>query len=296
MLSILIPTYNYNVFPLASQLVNQAKMEGISFELICFDDGSGSIINAENEKINSLSNCKFIATTQNVGLSNNRNALVEASKYESVLFIDGDSLLPDENFIKRYSEVLSKNAEIIYGGTIYSDNKSHKDKLRWKYGLKREVFSAIEREKANYKSLHFNNTVVRRRLFKTLSFEKSFTQYGHEDTLLAFILQKQKVPVIHIDNPVVHCGIDSNIDFINKTERSLENLNLIYKSKLIDPTFVTFLNAFRKFQRFKLNYLFALIHKLCYSLFKRQLSSKNPSIIIFDFFRLSYFSYINLKA
>ena len=42
MLSILIPTFNYNALPLAKILESQALKLGIVFELICMDDGSFS--------------------------------------------------------------------------------------------------------------------------------------------------------------------------------------------------------------------------------------------------------------
>ena len=80
MLSILIPTYNYNVYPLAYQLEQQACASNIIFEIICFDDGSTSKLNLENEKINTLKNSKFIALKKNIGLSNNRNKLAESAE------------------------------------------------------------------------------------------------------------------------------------------------------------------------------------------------------------------------
>lgn len=295
MLSILIPTYNYNVYPLARQLEQQAINEGINFELICFDDGSNSVLNIENEKINNLTNCKFVAIKQNVGPSKNRNALVEVSIYEYVLFIDGDSLLPDDKFIKRYIDGLKIDIDVIYGGTVYLKNIKQKQKLRWKYGVKREALTAQEREKELFKCLLFNNTIVRKYFFQTLGFEKSITQYGHEDTIFAFDLQKHNASLKHINNPVIHYGIDSNISFINKTKYSLENLNSIYKTHLIDSNFITFLRIFIKLKRFKLNYLLAFIHKIFYPFFKYNLISKNPSLLIFDLFRLSYFCHINLK-
>jgi len=295
MLSILIPTYNYNVYPLARQLEQQAINVSINFELICFDDGSNSVLNIENEKINNLTNCKFVAIKQNVGTSKNRNALVEVSIYEYVLFIDGDSLLPDDKFIKRYIDGLKIDIDVIYGGTVYLKNIKQKQKLRWKYGVKREVLTAQEREKELFKCLLFNNTIVRKYFFQTLGFEKTITQYGHEDTIFAFDLQKHNASLKHINNPVIHCGIDSNISFINKTKYSLENLNSIYKTHLIDSNFITILRIFIKLKRFKLNYLLAFIHKIFYPFLKYNLISKNPSLLIFDLFRLSYFCHINLK-
>jgi hypothetical protein len=108
-------------------------------------------------------------------------------------------------------------------------------------------------------------------------------------------LSKEKTSLKHIDNPVLHCGIDSNLNYINKTKSSLENLNLIYKTHLIDSNLVTYLRIFTRLKRYKLNYLFAFTHEMLHPIFKQQLSSKNPSLIVFNFFRLSYFCYINLK-
>ena len=56
MLSILIPTYNYNALPLAEILEQQTLKLGIVFELICIDDGSFSEHNKQNQKINTLTN------------------------------------------------------------------------------------------------------------------------------------------------------------------------------------------------------------------------------------------------
>ena len=52
MLSVLIPTYNYNAFSLVEELHRQLTLEAIIFEIICLDDGSNSVLNNENKKIN----------------------------------------------------------------------------------------------------------------------------------------------------------------------------------------------------------------------------------------------------
>ena len=102
MLSILIPTYNYKVYPLACQIKQQALKANIIFEIICFDDGSSSKLNFENDKINTLKNSKFIALEKNVGLSNNRKELAQSAKYDYLLFIDGDSEIIEKDYIKQY--------------------------------------------------------------------------------------------------------------------------------------------------------------------------------------------------
>jgi len=79
MLSILIPTFNYNALPLAKILESQALKLGIVFELICMDDGSFSNKNRHNQHINSLSHSKFIEHKKNVGSKANRGRLANTS-------------------------------------------------------------------------------------------------------------------------------------------------------------------------------------------------------------------------
>ncbi len=295
MLSILIPTYNYNVYPFASQIEKQAIKSKIDFEIICFDDGSNSIINLENKKINSLINSQFIARKNNIGLSNIRNALAEASKYSNLLFIDGDSLLPNEQFIIRYKKALKENTDIVYGGRIHPKKVDANRKLRWKYGIFREDSTANQRNKNIYKNVLFNNTLIKKKLFNSIGFEKSISKYGHEDTVFAYKLSKTKASILHIDNPVLHGDVDLNQVYYQKTHQSLKNLDSIYKTKMIEPEFTTFLKVFMKLEKFKLNYLFALFYKILSPFFTFNLTSKYPSLYVFELFRLSYFCNINLK-
>lgn len=295
MLSILIPTYNYNVYPLVCQLEMQAIKSKIDFEIICFDDGSNSIINLENKKINSLINSQFIARKNNIGLSNIRNALAEASKYSNLLFIDGDSLLPNEQFIIRYKKALKENTDIVYGGRIHPKKVDANRKLRWKYGIFREDSTANQRNKNIYKNVLFNNTLIKKKLFNSIGFEKSISKYGHEDTVFAYKLSKTKASILHIDNPVLHGDVDINQVYYQKTHQSLKNLDSIYKTKMIEPEFTTFLKVFMKLEKFKLNYLFALFYKILSPFFTFNLTSKYPSLYVFELFRLSYFCNINLK-
>lgn len=295
MLSILIPTYNYNVFPLIHELEAQALKANIVFEIICIDDGSFSILNEENQKINSLTNCTFTENKKNIGLSNNRNELSEKSQYSNLLFIDGDSEIISKNFINRYLIAIKHNFDVVYGGRIHPETTETNRKLRWKYGKYREDLTSNQRNKNIYKSILFNNTLIKKRVFNKIGFEKTITKYGHEDTIFAYCLSKKKASIKHIDNPVLHGDVDFNQVFIEKTHKALENLNFIYQKRLIEPKFVTFLRLFVKLKTIRLNYFFAFISKTFHPYFILNLESNHPSLLIFDLFRLSYFCYINLK-
>ena len=66
MLSLLIPTYNYNVYPFVRELIHQANTLVLDFEIIVIDDASSKFV-AENEQIENMDNVQFIPLTKNVG-------------------------------------------------------------------------------------------------------------------------------------------------------------------------------------------------------------------------------------
>ena len=103
MLSILIPTYNYNAFPLVEELQNQAIEAGIAFEIIILDDGSTDEISLnENLKINTLENCSFEKNETNIGRAKNLNKLATKSQYDWLLFMDCDTFPKSKNCITTY--------------------------------------------------------------------------------------------------------------------------------------------------------------------------------------------------
>lgn len=289
MLSILIPTYNYNVYPLVQELESQALKASINFEIICIDDGSFSILNEENQKINTLINCKFIENKKNVGLSNNRNELVNHSQYSNLLFIDGDSEIINKEYINRYLKTLTKETDIIYGGRIHPDKlENSNNKLRWKYGRLIEDKSAVRRKKNSYKTLMFNNTLVKRSCFDAIKFDQSITKYGHEDTLFAYQVELAKLTVIHIENPIMHGDIDNDTTFLKKTEHGLLNLLYLYKSKKINPNFVRILKLYVLIDTIKMRTLVSFFFSKFRISMTNQLKSTNPSMFLFKLYKTGF--------
>ena len=82
MLSILIPIYNYNAYPLVMELHKQCLECEIDFEILCQDDASKSLLNSENENINSLSNCNF--NELKVNIAHRQNSVEGAAPQVSV--------------------------------------------------------------------------------------------------------------------------------------------------------------------------------------------------------------------
>lgn len=295
MLSILIPIYNYNVYPLVLALHKQCLECEIDFEILSQDDASGSDLNEKNEKINGLSNCSFTVLEKNVAHRKNRNLLAEKAKFDYLLFIDGDSNMIDSNYISNYIRS-KKDNDIIYGGRIHPKIcPSNNQKLRWKYGKYTEDKTFKNRQKTPFQSLLFNNTLIKKECFNKVKFDSFLIKYGHDDTQLSYQLSLSDAKVKHINNPVEHGDIDVNSFFLIKIKSSLENLiylhheNKISKqfSKLI--TLVLFLNSIR------LTFFVAKFYSLFEKVLLKHLEGNNPKLLIFNIFRIGYLCNLNLK-
>ena len=244
MLSVLVPIYNYNAYPLVEELHKQCIELGIVFEILCQDDASKSALNINNEKINSLSNCNFISLEKNVAHRQNRNLLAKRAKYEYLLFLDGDSIVINSHYIKNYINNL-KEYDVIYGGRLHPENyPSNQQILRWKYGKFIEDKLAKDRLKKPYKCLLFNNTIIKKECFNKVKFDTEITLYGHDDTQLSYQLSLIPSKIHHIDNQIKHGDIDSNEVYINKTKNSIKSLLVLYASKIIDDRYVSLLKLY----------------------------------------------------
>jgi hypothetical protein len=292
MLSVLITIYNYNLLPLVEDIHQQCLDLGITFEILTQDDASNSIHNLENEKINLLSNCSYVSLEKNVGYRENKNILVSQSKYENLLILDGDCILPFPNFIKNYVEQIS-DYEVVYGGRIHAEKAPSKQQLlRWKYGKFMEDQTVDQRNENVYRATLFNNTLIKKTVFNRIKFDSSFKKYGHDDTLFSFELQKMKAKIKHIHNPVQHNDIDTNAVYVEKTKNSLDNLYQLYKKQLITKEYSKMVNLVSKLHTFKMTYLLAVLYSVFGKFIESQLKGNYPSLVVFNVFRLAYFSKI----
>lgn len=295
MLSILIPIYNYNVYPLVLELHKQCTNCSIHFEILCQDDASASNLNAFNENINRLSNCSFTSLNQNIAHRANRNSLAEQAKYDYLLFIDGDSIIIRNDYIKKYISNLN-HFDVVYGGRLHPERcASENQKLRWKYGLFIEDKNAENRKKKPYNSVLFNNTIIKKKCFNKAKFDSNIKKYGHDDTQLSYQLSVLQAKVNHIENPVEHGDIDTNSVYLNKTKEALENLILLYQEKKIDLTFVRLLQLYHFFRITKSTFIIAKMHAFFEKSLLKNLNGNNPNLWIFNLFRIGYLCSLNQK-
>ena len=295
MLSILIPTYNYNVVPLVSELHKQCLECEIDFEILCQDDGSNSDLNTENEIINSLENCSFFVNSNNLGRGKNINSLAEKAKYDFLLLLDCDTFPTQNDFIKNYiSTTINTENRVVFGGIQYKKEKPENEKLlRWVYGTKREALSLkVRNEKPNSRALT-SNLLIKKELFLENLFDNSITKYGYEDLVFLSDLEKKEILVKHIDNTTYHLGLETSLQFLEKTKIALENLILLEKENKIDILNVRIIRFSTFLKAIKATWFISRLYHLFEKPISKNLTGNNPNLLIFDLFKIGYLCKLN---
>lgn len=280
MLSILIPTFNYDIVPLVKELHDQCVENNIKFEVLAYDDGSKSKYNSKNNTINSIQDCFFKELPNNIGRSAIRNLLAKNALFDLLLFIDAGTFPENKDFIKKYISVQHEN--VVNGGMIHREDPSEKPfKLRWIYTKYREG-----------NALCSSNFLIKKTVFEKHPFDESIKQYGYEDVLFFDNLKENNIRIFKIDNPVIHASDDDATTFIKKTELAISNLiELINTNKLKKENFKTSL-LYNKLEKLKLVNLTIQLFKSSKPLLIKNFNSSYPSLLLFDFYRLGYFCYL----
>jgi len=295
MLSILIPTFNHLTTNLVKDLQLQCLESKIIFEIIIYDDASTDRkVSLENSKLNKLSNVYYKRNKINIGRSATRNKLAAVSKYKWLLFIDADVIPKTKNFVKKYLDSINDNYEVISGGIAYSKKPKKKEQiLRWKYGKKREYMSIIYRKNNPYLSLLSSNFLIKRKIILKNPFNEKISKIANEDSIFSYDLKSKKIQITHIDNQVLHENLENSTIFLEKTLRFAKSSLIFVESNLIDKNYMKITRTYFILKKFKITPLLKYIYYYLGDCFKKHLRSKNPSLLIFDFYRLSYICYIS---
>jgi len=297
MLSILIPTFNYDITALVVEVHKQSKSCNIVFEILVFDDASTDLeVRKKNASINALENTSYTTLKSNIGRSAIRNKLAKSAQYNWLLFLDADVMPVNNHFVFNYINSLSDSKPIIYGGISYQEERPNQTQLlRWVYGREREALSSEIRKKDIYVSFLTLNFIIQKDTFEKAIFNENIPNFRYEDTLFSYDLKRKKIPITHIENPVCHLGLESSEIFLSKSKESLEALNLFLKQKLINANYIRISRVKNRLQKFKLDLLLSTIYPSLKTRFEKNLLSNTPSLFIFDLYRLSYLCYISRK-
>ena len=286
MISILIPCHNFNAYPLALKLEKQALLLDVNFEIICSDDGSFSLKNEENQKINLLTNSKFIELKKNIGRIQNRIFLAEKAQYDWLIFLDVDSEPKKNDYLKKYISNIG-SSDFVFGGNEFKYNLNGKFSLKNKFAKNREAKSSTERKKKPYKYVISANFMAKKSSFLYCYSKIKYKSYGN-DYIISSVLQNNNILICHIDNFTVVAINDDNEQFILKSKDALKNLYKNYSEGNLSKSSISILNAFSILDKLKMCKVFLLVTNPIEKFIFKKINSKNPNLILFDIFRLRY--------
>lgn len=292
-LSVLIPVYQRAVGELVRALRAQASGWPGPVEILLFDDYSTEEFRPLNRPLAALPGVRYRELPQNVGRASIRNQLAAAAQHQWLLLLDNDSLLPDNQFLARYAAARDgaarSQADVLIGGTSYAaatpaDPALH---LRWQYGQAREARSAAVRQASPYAQLTINNALIRAAVFRQFPLDERLSGYGHEDTRFGAELAAAGISVLHLDNPVIHDGLEPAAVFLAKSEQAVRNLARVYRENGLG-TDSRLLQAALQLRRLGVAPVARRALGAAAPALTRQLLSPHPNLRAFDLLKLHW--------
>ncbi|MEO8773836.1 MAG: glycosyltransferase [Gelidibacter sp.] len=295
MISVLIPVYNYTIIPLVEELHKQLEASKVTYEIIVWDDASSEAFHLQNKIINHVPNIHYFRSESNYGRTKTRQLLYKKSLFDWLLYLDADVLPKKPEFIQNYLNIIPKNYDAVYGGVAYG-KIAPKDNmlLRWKYGSNKEEVDAKIRNKKPYKIVVSGNFMIKRTIFTSINSKIEDPGYGF-DNYFGALLKADQIKVFHINNEVYHLGVETNEQFLTKTKEAVDTLLRLYKDRKITTHNNSLLHLFKTLKTSKTLSLFSTIYKKNHQKMERNLLGKNPSIALFQLYKISYmcFKYKN---
>jgi len=287
-LSVLIPVYNWSVGELINSLLAQRSEWPGPVEIILMDDKSAENFRAVNRPLGVLPGVRYQELPRNVGRAAIRNQLAAAAQHEWLLLLDNDSLLPDTQFLARYAAAVGR-AEGLIGGTGYRATPPADAGLylRWLYGQVREARPAAVRQMAPYGQLTINNALIRASVFRRFPLDERLSGYGHEDTKFGTALAEAGISLLHLDNPVLHEGLEPAALFLEKSEQAVRNLARLHRAENLG-TESRLLQTGLRLQRLGLAGAARTALEAAAPALRRQLLSAAPRLRLFDLLKLHW--------
>lgn len=295
MISILIPTYNYNVYPLVTELKSQADALGIAYEILVQDDASKSFLE-ENTEINLLQHCSYTLNHENLGRGNNINLLNNRAQFDYVLIMEADAFPEKKTYLQDLIASIHQDTQVLFGGVTYPNEKPEKDKLlRWKFGNERESISLTERLKNPYHFVFTWNLVLKKEILSNYHFPYNVKDYGYEDVVFIKQLKENKISIQHTQNRLVHFNSETSLVFIEKTKKAVTTLNQLILDKKLEVADTKIGKAYKIIKFWQLDFLTSFLFKKVSKSMIKNLTSSNPSLILLDLYKLGYFCLLNQK-
>jgi glycosyltransferase involved in cell wall biosynthesis len=226
-LSVLMPFLRDDPRDLLQLLDREAASVGRSVEIVILDDGTndrrltGDLV----EVVTHMTlPARLITLSQNEGRALGRNRLAEAARGRSLLFLDSD-MRPDQfHFLGTWADLVrAQDPAVAFGGfSLAQASTERKYAVHRAMATKSECLPCEERAKTPEKYVYTSNLLVRRDVFEAEAFDSDFSGWGWEDVEWAMRVSR-RWPVLHVDNPATHMGLDTTASLAGKYESSAGN-------------------------------------------------------------------------
>lgn len=293
MISILIPVYNFDCTALVGELRKSCLLARIDYEIIIGNDCSTdqSVVEALT-KLGELEHCRLVNEPQNIGRAFIVNKMSQLAAYPFLIIIDSDARVANDDFIEKYIKVAAEHDVVCGGIEVREEDMGASNQLRYRYEHSAATWRALDYRKHHpYEKFSTFNLLIRRSVFDSIRFDSRCYQYGYEDTILGIDLMRLGVEVVHINNPLIHTGIDSNSSFIKKTHQALQVLNGL---DVFYQQHIRISRIAMKLQRMSLLWLIRLWHKI-FGRMEYGLLMTKPRVWIFSIYKLGYFACLLYK-
>ncbi len=225
-LTICVPTWKDSADALLCSLIRQPGAEQCT--LLVFDDGSlDSDLTRQLVRhiLRFPGPARLISAPKNSGRSHARNRLKELAESDWILFLDADMQPDDEDFLNRYLDTIEaeKDPSLIAGGfSLLHATPTRETYLHAMQSATSECLSAAYRAEEPGRFVFTSNILVHRSILEDIAFDAGFSGWGWED--VDWGLRVAPVyPIIHIDNPATHLGLDTDARLIEKYTSSADN-------------------------------------------------------------------------
>lgn len=291
-LSVLIPVYNWDSSALIEGLHAQGMALGVDFELVVADDCSTDL-NLRDKVASSaaaLEKCLYLASDHNLGRAAIRNFLAEKASFNKLLFIDCDAGLASDGFLSAYLDSSTK-VQVVCGGLKHPSSLPQPGmELRYRYEKAADRYrTAKYRSRNPYDRFTPFSFLIDRDVFMGIRFDEAISGYGYEDVEFGVSLQALGVSILHIDNPLIHLGLDDNRTYLKKTASAISNL---YENRSAMAQGSHLLNVYYRLERLHLIPLVRFSGHMLASFMRRNLTGRHPSLKLFSFYKLQYLAFL----
>lgn len=240
LVSVLIPFLRDDPSALLTQLSAEADALNGSTEVIVMDDGTGDP--ALTERLRALIDSlplpiRLISLPSNEGRAQGRNRLTTAARAAAFLFLDSDMRPDSSNFLQNWIALARDGAPAVAFGGFSLDAAPREPRfaVHRALSLRSECVPASDRAKQPEKYVYTSNLLVRRDVFEAERFDPGFTGWGWEDVEWAMRVSR-RFPIVHVDNPATHMGLDTVDALARKFEQGAPNFARVVA---LHPQFAT---------------------------------------------------------